>query len=205
MKASKQPAPAFPLSLDSHASRHHHDLKLQLCLALLSGWLAPSATMVSLTQTRGKMVITLNLQIHAYSILWYSRNFLSFFHPLQVLPNTYLFISSLPRLPSILPAAPRYMVSLNAIHWIKHGFIESHSTHWDGKRWVLLSSRDASKGSTSHILNTITSSSRKPSWITFPSHWPFSESTVSTFWLLHSAIHPILPHGISCITVMNCY
>lgn len=67
---------------------------------------------------------------------------------------------------------------------------------------MLASLRDASKRIHSQLLSTITSSSsRKPSWITFPSDWPFSEFTASTFWGPLSTIHPILPCGISWITV----
>lgn len=61
------------------------------------------------------------MQIQYYGILGIS--FL-FFLPLQVLHNTYPFISFLPRFPSILPAAPRYMASLKAC------WISQHPVRW---------------------------------------------------------------------------
>lgn len=114
MNASKQPAPAFSLPLDSCGCLHQHDLKLQQGLAPLSSWFAPSAIMVPLTQTREKIVITLNLQIHADSILWYSRNFLSFF-PSPAGFAQHLSIHFVP------PQVPLYLTSCSQIH----GFIES--------------------------------------------------------------------------------
>lgn len=140
MKASKQPAPAFSLPLDSCGCLHQHDLKLQQGLAPLSSWFAPSAAMVPLTQTREKMVITLNLQIHADSILWYSRNFLSFF-PSPAGFAQHLSIHFVP------PQVPLYLTSCSQIH----GFIESMLNltapcEMGRDEWVLLSLSGASEG-----------------------------------------------------------
>ena len=124
----------------------------------------------------------------------YSRHFLSPPHPpadfAQYLPT-----------PSLLGSHPLHQLLPDTqLHWT---CLESPSSWWEGERGCFYAQEMLLREFTSHLLNTTTSSSsRKPSWTTFPSHWPFSEFTASTFWHPHSAVHPVRPRGISWTTVM---
>lgn len=150
MKASKQQVPAFYLFLDSWCISSAITI-----WTFSSGSLPLPADLPQVPQC--------HLQIHSghYS---YSRNFLfsipcwfSWHLPTQSVPPSRGFCPSHQLFPEI------------SLHW---ACLESHSALWGGERGCFYPREMLLRESTSHLRNTITSSSSgKPSWINFTSQW----------------------------------